>query len=60
MVTVFILKILLDIWGTMNKAIMKSINYLEENIENFMRKELLLTDKNDQLKSFGCSTNPVG
>lgn len=31
----------------MNKAIMKSINYLEENIENFMRKELLLTDKND-------------
>lgn len=33
--------------GTMNKAIMKSINYLEENIENFMRKELLLTDKND-------------
>ena len=36
----------------MNKAIMKSINYLEKNIENFMRKELLLTDKNDQLKSF--------
>ena len=36
----------------MNKAIMKSINYLEENIENFMRKELLLTDKNNQLKSF--------
>lgn len=31
----------------MNKAIMKSINYLEENIENVMRKELLLTDKND-------------
>lgn len=27
---------------------MKSINYLEENIENFMRKELLLTDKNDK------------
>ena len=39
----------------MNKAIMKSINYLEENIENFMRKELLLTDKNDQPKF--CYTN---